>query len=88
MSPLIPSSPTGNPAEVDRPGPAEGTSSGNESDPRLGSFAWPPEDGTEADVGPGEAFVIEPGHDAWVVGDERHVGFEFESPSAEEYAKG
>ena len=23
--------------------------------------------------------VIEPGHDAWVVGDERFVGFEFES---------
>jgi hypothetical protein len=30
----------------------------------------------------------EPGHDAWVVGDERFVGFEFESRSAEEYAKG
>ena len=34
------------------------------------------------------AVVIEPGHDAWVVGDERFVGFEFESRSAEEYAKG
>jgi hypothetical protein len=29
-----------------------------------------------------------PGHDAWVVGDERFVGFEFESRAAEEYAKG
>ena len=28
------------------------------------------EDGTECDIGPGEAYVIEPGHDAWVVGDE------------------
>ena len=46
------------------------------------------EDGTEAEAGPGEAFVIEPGHDAWVVGDEPYVGFEFETPSAEEYAKG
>ena len=46
------------------------------------------EDGTEGEVGPGEAYVIEPGHDAWVVGDERFVGFEFESGSAEEYAKG
>jgi hypothetical protein len=46
------------------------------------------EDGTEVEVGPGEAYVIEPGHDAWVVGDERFVGFEFESRSAEEYAKG
>ena len=35
-----------------------------------------------------EAYIIEPGHDAWVVGDERFVGFEFESRSAEEYAKG
>jgi hypothetical protein len=32
--------------------------------------------------------VIEPGHDAWVIGDERFVGLEFESRSAEEYAKG
>jgi hypothetical protein len=35
--------------------------------------------------GPGDAYVIEPGHDAWVVGDERFVGFEFES--AEDYAR-
>jgi uncharacterized cupin superfamily protein len=46
------------------------------------------EDGTEGDIKPGEAYVIEPGHDAWVVGDETFVGFEFESRSAEEYAKG
>jgi hypothetical protein len=45
-------------------------------------------DGTEVEIGPGEAYVIEPGHDAWVVGDGRFVGFEFESRSAEEYAKG
>jgi hypothetical protein len=45
------------------------------------------EDGTEADIRPGEAYVIEPGHDAWVLGDEAFVGFEFESPTAEEYAK-
>jgi hypothetical protein len=37
------------------------------------------EDGTEVEIGPGEAYVIEPGHDAWVLGDERFVGFEFES---------
>ena len=46
------------------------------------------EDGTELELGPGDAYIIEPGHDAWVVGDERFVGFEFESKSAEEYAKG
>jgi hypothetical protein len=45
------------------------------------------EDGTEADVGPGDAYVIEPGHDAWVVGDETFVGFEFEARAAEEYAR-
>jgi hypothetical protein len=46
------------------------------------------EDGTELEIGAGEAYVIEPGHEAWVVGDEGFVGFEFESRSAEEYAKG
>ena len=46
------------------------------------------EDGTEGEIGAGEAYVIEPGHDAWVVGDEPFVGFEFESPTAEVYAKG
>jgi hypothetical protein len=46
------------------------------------------EDGTEVEIGPGEAYVIEPGHDAWVIGDEGFVGFEFESRSAEEYARG
>jgi hypothetical protein len=46
------------------------------------------EDGTEVELGPGDAYVIEPGHDAWVIGDEGFVGFEFESRSAEEYARG
>jgi len=46
------------------------------------------QDGTEGEIGAGEAYVIEPGHDAWVVGDETFVGFEFESPTAEVYAKG
>lgn len=45
------------------------------------------DDGTEQEIVPGQAYVIEPGHDAWVVGDERIVGFEFESKTAEEYAK-
>jgi hypothetical protein len=46
------------------------------------------EDGTEVEIGPGDAYLIEPGHDAWVIGDEPFVGFEFESRSAEEYARG
>lgn len=43
------------------------------------------DDGSEVELGPGNAYVIEPGHDAWVIGDQRFVGFEFES--AEEYAR-
>jgi hypothetical protein len=46
------------------------------------------DDGTEAEIAEGDAYVIEPGHDAWVVGDEAFVGFEFESKAAEEYARG
>ena len=46
------------------------------------------DDGSEAELSPGEAYVIEPGHDAWVVGDDAFVGFEFESKAAEEYARG
>jgi hypothetical protein len=46
------------------------------------------EDGTELELGPGDAYLIEPGHDAWVVGEERFVGFEFEPRAAEEYARG
>ena len=44
------------------------------------------DDGTEADVTPGAAYLIEPGHDAWVVGDEPFVGYEFESTAAATYA--
>ena len=44
------------------------------------------EDGTEQEISAGEVYVIEPGHDAWVVGDEGFVGFEFESRAAEDYA--
>jgi hypothetical protein len=45
------------------------------------------DDGSEGEVGPGEPYVIEPGHDAWVVGDEQTIGYEFESRSAQEYAR-
>jgi hypothetical protein len=44
-------------------------------------------DGTEADLGAGDSYYIAPGHDAWVVGDEPFVGLEFESKTAETYAK-
>src|SRR3990170_133740 len=55
---------------------------------QSGQMAIRHDDGTELELGPGDAYVIEPGHDAWVVGDEGFVGFEFESRAAEEYAKG
>ncbi|NYI05282.1 cupin domain-containing protein [Allostreptomyces psammosilenae] len=34
-------------------------------------------DGPEQDFGPGDVFVCSPGHDAWVVGDEPAVVFDF-----------
>jgi uncharacterized Zn-binding protein involved in type VI secretion len=46
------------------------------------------EDGTEQEISAGDTYVIEPGHDAWVVGDQAFVGFEFEHRAAEEYARG
>jgi mannose-6-phosphate isomerase-like protein (cupin superfamily) len=45
------------------------------------------EDGSTQEIGAGQAYVIEPGHDAWVVGEEPVIGFEFDSQAAEEYAK-
>jgi hypothetical protein len=46
------------------------------------------EDGTVLELAPGDAYVIEPGHDAEVVGDETFVGYEFAQKAAEEYARG
>ena len=46
------------------------------------------EDGSEGDAVPGEAYVIEPGHDAWVVGDEAFVAYEFDAKTVQEYAAG
>jgi uncharacterized cupin superfamily protein len=45
------------------------------------------DDGTVLELAPGDAYVIEPGHDAEILGDERFVGFEFEPHAAEEYAR-
>jgi hypothetical protein len=45
-------------------------------------------DGSEADLGTGDTYRIDPGHDAWVVGDESFVALEFESKTADTYAKG
>ena len=45
------------------------------------------EDGTALEIGPGDAYVIEPGHDAWVVGDDDFVGYEFDSQAAQTFAQ-
>ena len=45
------------------------------------------DDGTETDIAPGAAYVIEPGHDAWVIGDEPFVSYEFEPTTAGTFAK-
>ncbi|GAA4787864.1 cupin domain-containing protein [Actinomycetospora chlora] len=45
------------------------------------------DDGTEADLAAGETYRLEPGHDAWVVGDEPVIGLEFETKTAETYAR-
>ncbi|MES9543255.1 hypothetical protein AB0C21_23475 [Spirillospora sp. NPDC049024] len=43
-------------------------------------------DGVEQEVGPGDVFVVTPGHDAWVVGDEACVMYDF-AGGIGEYAK-
>jgi hypothetical protein len=46
------------------------------------------DDGTEQDIVAGQTYVIEPGHQAEIVGDESFVGYEFDSRTAEEFARG
>jgi len=41
------------------------------------------DDGAEAEVGPGDVFVCPPGHDAWIVGDEECVVYDFAGGAAE-----
>ena len=43
------------------------------------------DDGTEAESGPGEAVIIPPRHNAWIVGNEPHIAIDF--TGAKEYAK-
>ncbi len=45
------------------------------------------DDGSETELGPGDAYVVDPGHDAWVVGDEPCVFVDVSSEMAEQYAK-
>jgi hypothetical protein len=45
------------------------------------------EDGTEGDISAGAGYVIDPGHDAWVVGDAPVVAYEFDSTTAQTFAR-
>jgi hypothetical protein len=54
---------------------------------RSGKLRVTHEDGTELEIARGDVYVIEPGHDGEVVGDEPFEAFEFEHRSAEEYAR-
>ena len=53
----------------------------------LGRLTVKHDDGTTIAVGPGDVYVIEAGHDAWVEDEETFVGFEFESKTAETFAR-
>jgi mannose-6-phosphate isomerase-like protein (cupin superfamily) len=54
---------------------------------RSGTMRVFHDDGTELEISRGDVYVIEPGHDAEVVGDEPVEAFEFEQRAAEEYAR-
>jgi hypothetical protein len=44
-------------------------------------------DGSEGDLGPGDVYVIEPGHDAWVTSDEPWIAYEFDTKAAQTFGK-
>ncbi|MAD86455.1 MAG: cupin, partial [Deltaproteobacteria bacterium] len=43
------------------------------------------DDGSEITVSAGDAYSFAPGHDAWVVGDEEVIGYEFNN-AGKDYA--
>jgi hypothetical protein len=53
-----------------------------------GSIRIAADDGTEVDLRSGDAYTIAPGHDAWVTSDEPFEALEFQSQTAQQYAKG
>ncbi|HZC82930.1 MAG TPA: cupin domain-containing protein [Rubrobacter sp.] len=52
-----------------------------------GRMALAMDDGSQEEFGAGDAYVIPPGHDAWVVGDEACVVVDVSSETAEKFAK-
>jgi predicted small metal-binding protein len=66
-------------------GPAAGTDSCQVPHTGIilsGRFAIRMDDGTQGEYGPGDAHVVGPGHDAWVVGDEPCVIIDVASTAA------
>jgi len=45
------------------------------------------DDGSETEIGPGDAYVLPAGHDAWVIGDEEFVGVDVSTETVEKFAK-
>jgi hypothetical protein len=52
-----------------------------------GSLHVMTDEGDELDIGPGDAYEILRGHDAWVVGDDVFEALEFQTKTAQEFAK-
>jgi len=52
-----------------------------------GSLHVVTDEGNEFDLGAGDVYEILPGHDAWVVGDATFSGPEFQTETAEKFAK-
>ncbi len=44
------------------------------------------DDGTEQEIAAGDMYVLRPGHDAWIIGDETFVGVDFSS-AIQQFAK-
>lgn len=51
-----------------------------------GRLAVVMDDGTRAELAPGDVAIIPPGHDAWVIGEERCVMLDFEGMSSYAHA--
>ena len=45
------------------------------------------QDGTDVEFGPGDIYLIEPGHDGWVVSDEPYVALEFDPATVDGFSR-
>ena len=52
----------------------------------AGSLHVVTDEGSEFDIGVGDAYEILPGHEAWVVGDATYSALEFQSETADKFA--